>query len=252
MANWWPDGEEEWWKPKPKVPPIPPQQQQSYGQDLQIDPGYMPDYNSLIFGNPAYLAWKNNSMLDLGQAKAWRKQMLRTLVTRYGGMGKFQDTYGDIDAETLEQAGRNEFSDTKRLQKQYEQGVQNFKQSLAARRGISSGDLQHGLDQRDTQRATGEYDLANQFGDAAQGTINDYLRSEQLIRMQEQDALRNAAWDVYNNPANRPRSGRQAKLDQTATSVMGYPIYVDDEGGRWWMQDGKPQSWDDLWKNWRF
>lgn len=243
----WFDQEEEWKIPTPRSGgniPLPPPP----ANNVQTSPGFNPDYGALIRNNPLYMAWKNNAVLDRGQAASMRKEALRQLVIRYGGMGKVQDPYGDIDQGTLDLAAGNQFSDTKRLQKNYELGIEGFKKSLAARQAVDSGDLQYGLDQRDQERATSEYDIGNQFSGSFGDAINSYLGVESNIRQSELNALIAAMNAVYADPSNRPREARSAYLVPNSQNVMGYPVYQDDDGRQWWInpQTGQPERnpWD--------
>lgn len=182
---------------------------------------YTPDYAGLIQSNPEYLAYKNNATLDVNQAAARRKAALQALAVQYGGLGGgFKDAYGDVDATTMELAGKNQFSDVARLNRSYSQGVEQLKRALAARGALQSGDLGHGLAQADYQRGAGEYDLGQQFSNAAQQAINDYLGVEANARRGEPAALSAAAQAVYQNPANRPYTPAPQQQQQIAPSVL--------------------------------
>lgn len=241
-------GEEDYWRIPPPSVPQPPSGGGGPPGNVQTDQGYNPDWRSLIGGSPIYQAWKNNSTLDLNQAAAQRRAQLRSLVVRYGGLGQFQDTYGDIDQGTLDLASRNEFSDVKRAQRNYQQGVERFKKVLAARQVTSSGELQFGLDNADSARAQNEYDLGNEFSNQAGSAIQGYLGIESALRRGELDALIAASQSVFADPANRTRPASQANLIPNSERVMGYPAYEGQDGSLWWInpQTGRPERhpWD--------
>lgn len=195
-----------------------------------VAPGYTPNYKDLILNDPSYLAWKNSASLDLHQAAASRKAALDALVVQYGGIGGLKDAYGDIDQTTLDLAGKNEYSDLHRLQRNYEQGVQQFKQSLAARGGLSSGELGYGLDQADYARGSAEYDLGQQFSSAAQQAINNYLGTESAARQAEAAAIAQAEANQYGNPANRPGDAVTGALDPDWRQKYGVPVYHAPDG----------------------
>lgn len=131
-----------------------------------------------ILSDPGFQAWKTGSDLALSNAAAQRRAALRALVLQFGGLGAVKDAYGDIDQATLDAANNNPYSQLNVNQRSYEQGVEAFKRGLAARGALSSGDLPTGLGQLDWQRGQEQYDLANQFGGAAQGDINRYVDTE--------------------------------------------------------------------------
>jgi hypothetical protein len=85
---------------------------------IGLTPGWTPNYEQLILGDPSYLAWKNNSQRDIAQSASARKAALQALAIRHGGMpAGTRDTYGDIDQATLDLAQKNEFSNVNRLQR---------------------------------------------------------------------------------------------------------------------------------------
>jgi hypothetical protein len=196
-----------------------------------LTPGWTPNYEQLILHDPAYLAWQNQGQLDISQAAAARKGALQTLIVRHGGtLSAFTDKYGDVDQATLDQAAANEFSDVSRLDRNYKQAVEDYKRNLSARGGLSSGELQYGLDQADYARATNEYDMNTSFLDAAAAAVNNYLGTEASVHRGEQAAISQAEQNVYSNPANRPTPGTEAQLDPDWKEKYGVPVYVGPNG----------------------
>jgi hypothetical protein len=205
---------------------------------IGLDPGWTPNYEQLILNDPSYLSWKNSGQLDISQAAAARKAALQALVVRHGGtLPGFTDKYGDVDQATLDQASANEFSDVSRLSRNYDQAVDTYKKQLSARGGLSSGELQYGLDQADYARASNEYDMGNSFLDAAAAAVNNYLGTEASVKRGEQAAISQAEGNVYSNPLNRPKEGTEAQLDPDWQSKYGVPVYVGP-GGELYTLDG--------------
>jgi hypothetical protein len=209
---------------------------------IGLTPGFTPNYAALIQNDPSYLAYKNTGQLDINQAAARRQAALKALAIQYGGLGGgFRDAYGDIDAPTLDMAKGNQFSDTSRLARNYEQGVEAYKRSLAARHGLQSGELGWGIGQADYARGASEYDLGQEFARAAQTVINDYLGVESRVRSGEADAISAAEANVYANPANRPSQGAEAKLVPDWQSKYGQPVWQGSDGKLYILgPDGEP------------
>lgn len=208
-------------------PPPPPAVPSAIG----LEQGFTPNYLGLIKQNPSYLSYVNNATLDVNQAAARRKAALQALAVRYGGLGGgFKDAYGDIDPATLDLAKGNQLSDTARLSRNYSQGVEAMKRALAARRGLQSGELTHGLQQADFARAASEYDLGQEFSNAAQGAINDYLSAESAVRRGEAGAISEAEQNVYANPLNRPTEGTEARLVPDWQTKYGQPVWQGPDG----------------------
>lgn len=209
---------------------------------IGLTPGFTPNYTSLIQNDPSYLSYKNSSTLDVNQAAARRKAALQALAIRYGGLGGgFKDAYGDIDTPTLDLAKGNQFSDTARISRNYEQGVEAFKRALAARRGLQSGELGYGIGQADYARGASEYDIGQEFANAAQQTINDYLGVESGARMGEAGAIRDSEANVYANPLNRPTEGTEARLVPDWQAKYGQPVWQGPDGKLYVLgPDGNP------------
>lgn len=226
--------------PTPPAPPV-----VTPLKNVGLTEGWTPNYKNQILSNPAYLSWKNSANLDVAQAASARKAALRALAMQYGGLaGGFQDTYGDLDAATLDIAKNNQFSDIARLNRNYTEGVTNVKRSLAARGGLQSGELGYGLDKQNLAKASGEYDMAQQFGNTAQSVINNYLATESASRRAEQDALLAAEANVYANPANRPSEGTSASLDPNWQSYSDVPIYIGPDSRKYKLDaNGNPVEW---------
>ena len=213
--------------------------QQPAAPHIGLSPGWVQDYKALIYSSPEYMSWLNNSTMDVNQAAAARRAALQQLVIRYGGTGKLQDAYGDIDEPTRELAQRNEFSDLARLRRNYEQGVDAFKKHLAGRGGLQSGELQYGLDQADYARGAGEYDLGQEFMNAAQMALNNYLGVESQARHGQVGAIGAAQAGVFANPAYQPVPEQRATYDAGLSTTYGRPVYVGPDGRRYF-EDGTP------------
>lgn len=209
---------------------------------IGLTPGFTPNYTSLIQKDPSYLSYKNSSTLDVNQAASRRKAALQALAIRYGGLGGgFKDAYGDIDTPTLDLASGNQFSDTARLSRNYEQGVEAFKRALAARRGLQSGELGYGIQQAIYARGASEFDMGQEFSRGAQQAINDYLGVESGARTGEAAAIRDAEANVYANPLNRPTEGTEARLVPDWQAKYGQPVWQGADGKLYVLgPDGNP------------
>lgn len=207
---------------------------------VQIGAGFTPNYKDLILGDPSYLAWKNNSQLDLSQAASARGAALKSLATRYGGLPTgFKDTYGDIDPNTLDLAGRNQFSDVNKVRKNYEDGVQALKRQLAGRGALQSGDLGYGMDQAEYSRGAAESAMGQDFLNTAQEAINNYIGAESGVRRGEAGALSQAQSNIFANPAYRPTEGSFASIVPDWEAKYGEPVYQGPDG-KLYRPDGSP------------
>lgn len=219
---------------------------------IPIASGYTPDYGSLIKSDPGYLAYMNNGAMDVANASTARREALRKLAVQYGGLpNSFSDKFGDIDQTTLDLAKTNQYSDEQRLSREKASGIEAFKRALAARGGLQSGELGYGLDQTEQSYGQREYDLANAFGNAAQGAVNDFTNVESNVRRGEAAAIAAAQSNVYSNPANRPTNGVDASYVQGSNEQYGFPVYRGPDGAMYKV-DGSPfdptpqNSWSDV------
>ena len=193
--------------------------------------GFTPDYGALIKSDPGYMAGMEGGQKDVAQAAAARRAALQKLAIQFGGLpAGLQDTYGDIDAGTLELAQKNTYSDIARLGRSYTEGIEAFKKALAARGALQSGETGYGLQQADLARGEREYDMGNQFANAAQGVINDYAGVESGVRQREAALLSQAQQSVYSNPANRPVDAYDAPLVEGSIEQYGQPLYQGNDG----------------------
>lgn len=193
--------------------------------------GYTPPWGDLIKSTPEYISGMAAGQKDVSQAAAARRAALQQLAIRYGGLPSgLQDAYGDIDQGTLELAGKNPYSEKARLDRSYTEGVEAFKKALAARGALQSGETGYGLAQADLARGEREYDAGNQFANAAQGVINDYVGVESRVRGNEANLLSQAQASVYANPANRPVDAYDAPLIAGSVEQYGEPLYQGRDG----------------------
>jgi hypothetical protein len=154
------------------------------------------------------------------------------------------DQYGDIDAQTLQLAGQNQYSDQAQLSRNYAQGVEAFKRQLAGRGALQSGDLQYGLDNADYARGQQSYDLGNQFGASARQAIGNFQGVVGQENQNQVNAISQAEQNVYSNPLNRPTDAEDAPLNQALTTQYGVPIYTTTGGTHYTIgPDGKPVVW---------
>jgi hypothetical protein len=209
---------------------------------VTVSQGYMPDYRNLILSDPAYLAYQANAGRSISDASAARQHALRALAIQYGGLpSDFADQYGDIDQQTRDLAGANQFSDTANLQRNYEQGIETFKKQLAARNMLSSGELPYGLEQAEFNKGQQQYVLGNQFGAAAGQVVSNFTGAVDQQSRDQIAALGIAGQNVFSNPANRPTEAMSADLDQALTTQHGVPVYKALDGSLWTLgPDGAP------------
>jgi hypothetical protein len=179
----------------PSAPTTPPTQ---YNFNA-LAPGYTPDsWAKLIQGNSDYMGFTLSAAEQQDIAAANRKAALRTLAVRYGGIPEgFQDTYGDLDANTLKTARDNPYSNYAQLARQYSEDVFSRRQGLGARGMTQSGELPFELGQADYSHGAGLYENANQFGEQVSGAMKDYAGTLNNLRQQQIDAIRRAAQAVY-------------------------------------------------------
>lgn len=199
--------------------------------------GYTPDYKALLEQDPGLIAARAGSAQSIAAASAARQAAIRQLAMRYGGLPSgFKDTFGDIDPETLKQAQSNQFSDTANLQRNYSQGVEQFKRALAARGVLQSGDLDYGLNQADIARGQQEYDLGDQFASAARGTDQTYQSNVDQANAATTAAIFAAEQAAYANPAYQPIAPTTAQF----IGVNGNGPVYQDAAGNIYDQSGNP------------
>lgn len=221
------------------TPVVPPAPQFTPNPTVPIG-GFTPNYGDLIRSDPGYQSGMAAGQQGVAQAAASRRAALQKLAIQFGGLPRgLQDQYGDIDAGTLELAQKNQYSDTQRLQRSYAEGIEAFKRALAARGALQSGETGYGLSQADLARGEREYDLSNQFANAAQGVINDYVGVESRVRQNEAGLLSQAQANVYSNPANRPVDAYDAPLIQGSVEQYGQPLYQGNDG-KMYTSSGQP------------
>ncbi len=201
----------------------------------------------LLNQDPTYQMFQANKAKGLADAAAMRREGIRQLVLQYGGIGGLKDSYGDVDPGTLDLASKNEFSQTKRVDKNYLEGVEAFKRALAGRGALQSGDLGYGLDQADFQKGQSLYDLGTQTTSAAQKLVNEYVGNENSWRMQEANAVMAALQNIarwWNPPSG---GGGQRTAPQAAAPTANYTPYdptYGASGGYWADKTGVPVGWD--------
>lgn len=204
--------------------------------------GFTPDYKSLIEQDPGLMAVRAGNVKSVEDAGSARKAALRALAIKYGGLpAGFQDQYGDIDQGTLQQAQQNQFSDEANLARNYQQTLEGFRRSLAARGMLQSSELDYGQNQADLSRGQQEYDMGNQFGAAAQSAVNTFAGAQANARALEAQTIGDAASRVYQNPSNQPSAGTQASLISDWQSRYGQPVYQGADGSLY-DENGNPFS----------
>jgi len=198
------------------------------------------DWKNLIQADPGYM----NSNLSLSErsdsAAANRKAALRAIAMQYGGLAPgIRDVYGDLDQQTLDTAAANPLSDLARLRKSGADNTEQYKRQLAARGALQSGDLGYGLDQINYNQNASEYDLGQQYGNAAQGAVNDYagilqgLNSEQLAAIQDAAARIIAANPDGIGGATPP--GTTTTTDTSASDVTPRAETEAERQARMWL-----------------
>jgi len=203
----------------------------SYAPAIQLSGGYTPDYNALINNDPGLTAFRGTEKMTADQADSARRAAVRALAVQYGGLPSgLADPYGDVDAGTLDLAKSNQFSDVANLARNYAQTVEGIKRSLAARGALQSSELAYGLDQANLGRGQAEYTMGQNFANAFQTAINNYVGRVNDLRQQEAQAISQAAANVYGNPANRPSDAVMANYDGGASSQYGQVLYRGPNG----------------------
>lgn len=223
------------------APGIVPQSARTAAPGISIG-GFTPDYKSLIENDPGLMAVRAGNVKSVGDAASARKAALRALAIKYGGLpAGFQDQFGDIDQGTLQQAQANQYSDEANLSRNYQQTLEGFRRSLAARGMLQSSELDYGQNQADLSRGQQEYDMGNQFGAAAQSAANTFAQAQANARLAEAQAIGDAASRVYQNPSNQPSAGTQATLVSDWQSRYGQPVYTGPDGNLY-DENGNPFS----------
>lgn len=202
--------------------------------------GYTPDYKSLIEQDPGLMAVRAGNTKSVEDAASARKAALRMLAVKYGGLPSgFTDKYGDLDQGTLDAAKNNQYSDEANLSRNYQQTLEGFRRSLAARGMLQSSELDYGQNQADISRGQQEYDLGNQFGAAAQSAVNTFAGAEGQARQLEAQSIGDAASRVYSQPGNQPTGPQSATLVGDWQAKYGQPVY-DDGSGTLYDEQGNP------------
>jgi hypothetical protein len=209
----------------PYTPPTPGPAQ------ITTTPGFTPDYTGAIQSDPSYAAAQAGVQKASADAAAQRAAALKAAVIQYGGLpAGFKDAYGDIDQATLDAAKGNQYSTLASMARNHEQSLEQFRRALAARGALQSGDLSYGQDQIDTGYGQGQYDAANQFGNAASGVLNQYGQVVDQNMQSIASAIAQAQQNAYADPANRPVTAKTAARDAGLSSQYGIDIYKGDDG----------------------
>jgi hypothetical protein len=205
---------------------------------MHCRPYYLPATPALINNDPSLISFRGNEQTALDQATAARRAAIQSLAVQYGGLpSSVSDSFGDLDARTLDLAKSNQFSDLANLSRNYDQTVLGIKRALAARGALNSGELPYGLDQANLGRGQQEYTLGNNFANAFQQALNNYAAGVQNVKSQEAQAIAQAAQNVYGNPAYRPTDATMTNHLAGSYEKYGRALY-QGPGGTLYNADG--------------
>jgi hypothetical protein len=200
--------------------------------DINVAPGFTPDYDALLGNSPVLAAAKSASVSNQQAADAARRASVRSKYVQYGGdiPTGWTDKYGDLDQATQDAAQGNQFSTIANLRRNYEQSVESFKRGLAARGMLQSGELNYGQDQLDRGLGQQRYDAGNSFLNAVGGDYGTYAGVLGQNARDLASAVGTAEGNVLANPANRPVAPTKAHYDTSLSAKYGKPVYTDDWG----------------------
>lgn len=156
-----PTGVDPWISPPPpSEPPQPPPPPAGSWQDVLSGHHWdIPDYKSLIAGDPEYMAQMAGIGANLDSAQRQRIAAVQRAITNFGGTPQgWQSGFGDVTGTTLAAARENPYSTLSQLLKARQGGSASLAQRLASRGVLTSGALTGG--ERNLQST---YE-ANQYG----------------------------------------------------------------------------------------
>lgn len=159
-------------------------------------------FSAILQSDPGYESASNNATLNAQDAASSRTAAIRAAVLAYGGFSPgFQDSYGDVDAATLQAAQANPFSQLAQNQRSYAQGLEKDRQGEAATGSIFSGQLPTDMGNENYNQGLNLSNLANAFGSAVNGAIGTYTGALDTNRTNMANATETAEQNVAANPS---------------------------------------------------
>lgn len=199
---------------------------------IQVAPGYTPDYSSLLQSSPVLSAAKSAADANQQSADAARRSAVQGSYVQYGGdlPAGWTDKYGDIDQATQDAAKNNQFSTIANLQQNYAKSVDQFKKALAARGMLQSGELNYGQNQLDQGLGQQRYDAGNAF---LRDVGGDYSTYAGVLGQNARDlasAVGSAQTSLASNPTYAAIPPTVAHYDSTLSAQYGKAVYSDEWG----------------------
>lgn len=167
--------------------------------------GGTPGYSAALAAFPGVLSADNNATFRASDAATARTAQTRAAYLATGGLPPgFKDSYGDLDAATLEAGRQNPYSAYAQTQRAHEQNFIAGNQALAARGQLSSGQLATNLERQSYQQGLDFYNLGNSFGGAVNKAIEGYTGVLGQNREDRSAAILQAQQALSTNPAYAP------------------------------------------------
>lgn len=194
------DGADQTVAPAPSAPSTDP-----YADDITSDPGYA--------------AAQNDATLSAQDAASARTAAIRAAVLQYGGFAPgMTDTYGDVDAATLQAAQANQFSQLAQNQRSYTQGLEKDRQGEAANGSIFSGQVPTDMGNENYNQGLNLSNLANAFGSTINSAIGNYTGVLSTNRTNLANALLTAEQTAAANAAAKQAAAAAAAKAATASA----------------------------------
>lgn len=180
------------------------------GQYLDIAP-YMPDYIGNVEGDWEY----TSALADMNEANrmqdASTREAIQQLAIGFGGDLSSLIGRGLIDQNTVDLAGRNEFSTMKELGRALDRGNARTVSSMAARGGLGSGAetaLRSQLNENYQRQSTAALNALTAQVSGAQNALAQGVASRQMGLNQ---VKANVANRLYQQAMSQARPGTRAK-----------------------------------------
>lgn len=214
------------------------------------DPGYTPDYQSLIQGDPLYQQAQAQASAYTARNLAQLQQALQAAIAQYGALPDLSK-YGissDIIAaitplaqQLAQQNTANGLSTVARLGNAHQQNVLSLRNNLAARGMLESGALPTLQNKENLAYSQAQQDSLMQLLNAIAGYQNSFLQSKDSIDQALQQALQDAYQRESSLPQNQPRPAETYSYDVpsgTYTSPQFGTLKPFSAGGKWYLADG--------------
>lgn len=207
--------------------------------DLTV-PGFTPDYNALIQGDPLFKQLREDLKAQTGGDLASRNAALNRLFTGFGALPDINaagqslginDLGQAIDPATAQLAAENQFSTQANLGRAHTDAIRQIRQGLAARHALQSGELGHQLGRENTAYGNAQSQASQALLDSIAQLQGQFTAGQRANQQQLSAGAQSAAdRQIGLNPAT---GSQKAVYDPSTGKYKG-------ANGEWYNPDGTP------------